>query len=172
MKNLLLIFVLLCTTVGVTAQTEAGSVRIGGSSNLSFLNNKVDGFDDKFNRLDIDVNGGYFIIDNLSVDLGLGFGYGKSGDNDAATTFEGEIGVRYYLPVNVFAGASFDFLTNKQGDYSTSGSGVNLKVGYSWFVRENIALEPIVGYRIGLTKKENFTKYNELFIRLGISVFF
>jgi len=35
MKNLLLILVMLCTTVGIATQTEAGKVRVGGSTNLS-----------------------------------------------------------------------------------------------------------------------------------------
>ena len=172
MKNLLLILVLLCTTVGVAAQTEAGKIRIGGSSNLSFLNTKHDGFDDKLNELDFEVSGGYFIIDNLSLDLGLLFGYEKDGDDDAGTAFQGEIGARYYLPVKMFVGASFDFLSLKEGDYSASGTGVNLKAGYSWFVKDNIAIEPAVGYRIGLSNKDDYTKFNQLSIRLGLSVFF
>ena len=172
MKNLLLILVLLCTTVGVAAQTEAGKIRVGGSSNLSFLNTKHDGFDDKMNELDFEVSGGYFIIDNLSLDLGLHFGYEKDGDDDASSAFIGELGARYYLPTKIFVGASFDFLSLKQGDSSASGTGVNLKAGYSWFVKDNIALEPVVGYRIGLSKKDDYTKYNELSIRLGLSVFF
>ena len=172
MKNLLLILVMLCTTVGVAAQTEAGKVRVGGSTNISFLNTKHDGFDDKLNEFDLEVSGGYFIIDNLSLDLGLHFGYEKEGDYDASTAILGEIGARYYLPAKVFLGASFDFLSLKEGDDSASGTGVNLKAGYSWFIKDNIALEPAVGYRIGLSNKDDYTKYNELSIKLGFSVFF
>ena len=163
---------LLCIAVGVMAQTEQGKIRIGGSSSLDFINLKHDGADGSTNMFDLNLNGGYFIMDNLSIDVGLGFSMEKYSEaNDASTTFTGEIGARYYLPVNVFAGAGFDFMSYKEGE-SVSGTGVKLKVGYSWFVNDNIAIEPIIGYRIGLTDKDKYTKYNQISAQVGISLFF
>ena len=74
---------------------------------LTNLDAKHADFDDHISEIEINANGGYFIIDNLSLDLGLQFGYEKEGDYDADKVFLGEIGARYYLPANLFFGSSF-----------------------------------------------------------------
>jgi len=173
MKKLFILVLFTTVTMGAMAQTEAGKMRLGGSTNLSFLNTKHAGYDDAMSEFEINANAGYFIIDKLSLDLGLQFGYEKEGDYDADKAFLGEIGARYYLPGNFFLGASFDILSIKSGDDTAyTGTGANLKAGYAWFVKDNIAIEPAVGYRIGLTNEDDGTKFDQFSIKLGISVFF
>ena len=174
MKNVLFILALyFCTITGAMAQTEKGGFRLGGSTSVDFLNSKHAGYEFKASELNIDVSGGYFIIDNLSVDIGIDYNMQKeSGDNNTATVIMGEAGIRYYLPVKVFFASSFNFLSLDYAREWTTGTAISLKTGYAWFVKDNIALEPSVGYRIGLSNKKRFTKYDQLSLWLGFSVYF
>ena len=169
MKNGLIILVFSLCAIGAMAQTEKGKFRLGGDINLGFLNTDYSS-DYKTNGFNIYANGGYFIMDNLSLDLGLGYNWAKIDGFDGSSSLRGEIGARYYLPINVFLGASFDAATYNNGD--NLGTGVNLKAGYAWFIRDNIALEPAIGYRLGLSNKNDGTKYNEFGAKLGLSVYF
>ena len=174
MKKIFLFLVATLFAVNAFAQLEQGSLRIGGTSELGFLNLKPKGADYSTNSLTLGVDGGYFFMDNFSVDAALLFDYEKDSDeDDALTTFGVEVGVRYYLPVKVFFGAGFDLVTSKYGDNdSVSGTGLNLKVGYAAFLSDKIALEPSVGYRLGLSDEEKGTQANGFGVQLGISVFF
>ena len=72
---------------------------------------------------------------------------------------------------NIFTGAAFDIVSYNYGE-SEMGTGVKLKVDYSLFVKDNIAIEPTIGYRLGLTDKEKGTKDNCIIAQVGISIFF
>lgn len=89
----------------------------------------------------VGLDGGYFVMDNLAVKAGLG--YGDTGESDA---FSYKIGAEYYIngqiPVEVdFTGTSF------------TGNSVNwlgLQAGYAWFLGEHVSVKPAVRYNIGL----------------------
>ena len=172
MKKLTILLFALLITVGASAQTEQGKMRVGGTSDLGFSSIKQDGADNSTNSFDVSLGAGYFLINNLSLDLGLGFGYEKEGDADAFTTLGAEIGARYYLPVKVFLRAAFDVFNIKMGDNSATGTGIQFGAGYAAFINSFIAIEPQVGYRLGLSDKEKGTKSNGLFIEVGFSFYF
>lgn len=159
---------------GAFAQTEAGKIYVGASSDLGFYYDKADGADDGASTFGLDVNGGYFVIDNLSVNAQLGFGYSKFGDADAQTEFTFGVGARYYLPMKIFFGAMFDYTsTNPGGDADAQADpGLTLGAGYALFLNDNIAIEPFVGYRLGFGDKDKGLKHNEFGIKIGFGIYF
>jgi hypothetical protein len=175
MKRILFILAVSLFTVSAMAQTEKGKIRLGGDLDLSFLNVKPDIDGAKAtNTFNLGVNGGYFVIDNLSVNAGLAFGYEKAGgDDDAATAFGFSLGARYYLQSKIFFGGDFDIISSKYGDEdSFTGTGFTPSIGYAWFVKDNIAIEPALGYRLGLSNKDDGTKFNGFGLNIGLSVHF
>ena len=173
MKKLFIFLTVSLFAVSAFAQFEQGTVRIGGASNLGFSNEKFKGADWSTNTLSLEVGGSYFFINNLAADVELGFDYTKDSDEDDAASILGlGLGVRYYLPVNVFVGAGFDIASFKWGSESVSGTGLTLKAGYAAFLSDNIALEPSIGYRIGLSDEDKGTQLNGLYVKVGFSIFF
>lgn len=176
MKKILLVLAVSLFAFNAFAQTEKGAFRVGGAADLSFINSKFDGDDDSTNNINLGVDAGYFVIDNLSINLGLGFGYTKIGDSNA-TAFGVNVGARYYLPVKVFFDAAFDLTYSKakindvSGDGLT-GTGVTLMAGYAWFLNERIAIEPAIGYRLGLSNKDDGTKQNNFGVQIGFGLYF
>jgi len=151
------------------AQYEQGSVRVGGASNLGFSSMKYNGASSSMNTFDLQVNAGYFLMDNLSADADLLLNFDDTFD---MTTVTIGVGARYYLPINVFAGAGADMLLYKYDGGSATGFGVNLKIGYAAFLTDNIAIEPVISYRLGLTDENKGTKISGLSAGIGISLYF
>ncbi|MFD0861629.1 hypothetical protein ACFQ1M_05390 [Sungkyunkwania multivorans] len=88
----------------------------------------------------IGLEGGYFVMDDLAVKVGLGY-------NDAFESFSYKIGAKYYItgmiPVQVdYSGASSDLL----GDLSFVG----LQGGYAIFLGDNVSVEPGLRYNLSL----------------------
>ena len=146
MKNLnstLLIFALalgFCLTA--TAQTvNKGAWMIGG--NVSFSSTSNDEVDIDITDFTLNPGAGYFIIDNLAVGLGLFYSSTKVGDNDAVSRTRLTPMARYYVFDAVYAqlgyGLEFD------DDYDNT---LAIGVGYSWFLSNNVAIEPMISYRI------------------------
>lgn len=172
MKNVLIIIALFVCTTGAMAQTEKGRFRVGGDVDLSFLNSDFDKNDYKVSEFNLDLNGGYFLINDLSLDVGLFYNREKvDGYKDADSQLGAEIGARYYLPFKLVFGASFDVIVYDSGE-SVTGTGFNLKAGYAWFVKDNIAIEPGVQYRIGLSDEDDGTKCNNFGVKVGLSFYF
>ena len=172
MKKIFVLLAVSLFSVSVFAQTEKGAIRLGGSTNLSFISSKLDGASKSNSNFNLGANAGYFVMDNLSVDVGFEFDYDKPGGaSDAFTQFVVDLGVRYYLPSKIFFAASFDLLSMKVVD-SVTGTGVSLGAGYAWFLSDKVAFEPMLGYRLGLSDKDKGTKVNAFGAQMGISVFF
>ena len=177
MKRLFIILTVSLFAVSAFSQVvESGKIRYGGATNLGFTNTKFKNADYSTNQFAFSSDVGYFFWDNLSVDVGFDFLFGKDSDEkDWSSIFEVGLGARYYLPVKVFVGADFSAITFTEGDDSEIGYGIKLKAGYAVFLRDNIAFEPSIGYRLGLagfSDDDKSTKFNKLSAQIGISVFF
>lgn len=144
MKKVLLTVFAVLTVFVASAQIEKGTILVGASSNLGFSSTSIDGLDDKLSTFNLDVRGGYFIIDNLALGLTLGFDKTKFGDSDEKTTSFGLFG-RYYINGKIFAGAGFQSITIGDADAETA---IPLEVGYAAFLTDNIAVEPSLNYII------------------------
>jgi outer membrane autotransporter protein len=127
-----------------------------------------------------------FVIDNLAVGAALGFSSSNYKEDDdyknVVTEVTIEPMVRYYLPQNVFfqGRAIFGNETDKEVDdgitdkLKYSVSGFSLGVGYAYFLGENVAVEPLVGYASkGYKNKDSEVKFVEggVFIRIGFQIY-
>ena len=129
---------------------------------------------------------GYFVIDNLAVgaalDLGLSKYKSEDGDYEStSTSIEFQPMVRYYLPQGIFFQGQFGFGTGKDkvdngntedDKYNITSWG--LSAGYAYFLADNVAIEPQLGYGgTGYKDKDSSGKsiVNGLFIRIGLQVY-
>lgn len=145
MKKTLLTLFAAITVFAASAQIEQGTILVGASSNFGFSSTSVDGIDDNATSFNIDLRGGYFVIDNLAVGLTLGYEKFKWGDLEADQTSFGLFG-RYYFQGKIFAGAGFQSVKSGDADAETF---IPLEVGYAAFITDNIAIEPSLNYVIG-----------------------
>jgi len=89
----------------------------------------------------IGAEGGYFLIDNLALKLGLGFG-----DDSSKSVFSYKVGGKYYVvgkfPVEVsYNGVSYEG-AGKNPSY------VGMQAGYALFLGNNVSVEPGVRYNV------------------------
>ena len=104
---------------------------------------------DGYTDFNLGLEGGYFIMDNLAIKAGLGFGSLKlDGADEARSTFSYKIGAKYYvsgmIPVQV------DFNGSSVKDVDDNPSFVGLQAGYAIFLGSNVSIEPGLRYDMTL----------------------
>ncbi|WP_309608587.1 hypothetical protein [Flavobacterium sp.] len=137
-----------------------GSTRIGFDS--------VDG-DSEYN---FGAEGGYFVIDNLAIKVGLGYG-GTSQKivnpiNGASTTVNGsvfayKIGAKYYVINTIPVELSYNGIsTSNKVSGQKDPSYVGIQGGYAIFLGDNVSIEPGVRYNYSLDDKiaESIIQFN------------
>lgn len=149
MKRIILsmIAILAISFVNAQEQTKEGKWLIeantgfgSGVGSTSFGLTSTDGT----TAWNLGAEGGYFVIDNLAVKLGLG--YGDDGYDN--TAFAYKIGAKYYV-VNKFpVEVSYNGVSYKGADENPSYVG--LQAGYAWFLGSNVSLEPGIRYNVSL----------------------
>ena len=120
----------------------------------------------------VGLDGGYFIIDDLAIKAGIGFGGFSPDQGDSTSSFAYRLGAKYYIdsqfPVTVdLTGASGDGVENFAGE---TPLWLGLGGGYAWFVSDHIAIEP--GLRYNLSLNEDFTDEGVFQINIGFTLFF
>lgn len=127
----------------------------GHAANTGFALNSisVDGVDDSVTTYNLGLEGGYFVMDDLAIKAGLGYG-GTSVDG-VDGIFSYKIGAKYYIssmiPVQVdYSGAS-------QGDASSSFLG--LQAGYAVFLGDMVSIEPGLRYNLGLGDSDGVSTF-------------
>lgn len=167
MKKQLLIFLtapLLLYFGHCNGQTSKGSFLIGGSVSIQNTDTDVSGIDQESFSLSINPNVSYFLVNNLAI--GILFPYSftndKTSDNKTTSLRVGPQ-VRYYFifsQLGIFVRAGYNFgKINYDGQIFDIISGeliteeiegdqtsLNLGVGASYFINNNIGLEAIVSY--------------------------
>ncbi len=152
------------------AQWDQGAIQATGGLGFSSVGSSND-FDGTTTELtngsqyNISLSGGYFIMDNLSVNLGLGYG-GQSLTNEIAETevsqgiFSVSLDGRYYMPYtdqfSMYGFVGFGFGTGTMTDVdlaadteTETGLGAfnaGLGVGLTYFVTDNIFLDANYGF--------------------------
>ena len=161
------IFTILCAgilTLGLSAQTEAGNMIIGTSSNLTYTSTSVADCDDcdAVSQLNLSLSYGYFVIDNLALSAGLNMA--SIGDMTITT-----IGIsgRYYMS-SMFAQAGWG--TTSITDVDDAMSTISLGAGYAHMLSDNISLEPMVMYNMNSLDGEALS--NTFGIRIGLGCYF
>jgi long-subunit fatty acid transport protein len=175
MKTLRL-FAFLLAAVGfssLNAQTEQGRWMIGGTAGF----NSTDfGGDVKVTDIDFSPNLGYFIIDNLAIGAGLGFGSSKSDKLGDVSSFALTPFARYYFlgtgDVRLFGQGRFGFGSQKVGNLdSQSFTTWGLGAGLNYFLNNNVALEALVGYD-SRKVKDAANAANGFGLNIGVQAFF
>jgi len=150
MKKTLLLATLIAMFGIASAQTEEGGWFISGASTFTFSNTKSEfnGAETTNSILNLSLQGGYFVINNLNV--GLIGGYIRTRDefDGRSFTFEqkllGPYG-RYYPISNFFFGVGHAW---DLGAMDSSGSFI-LEAGSPIWITKSVSLEPGIAYTIG-----------------------
>ncbi|WP_310556348.1 hypothetical protein [Flavobacterium sp.] len=138
----------------IEANTNFGS-QVGGTQ-ISFYSS------DGFSGYNIGAEGGYFVMDNLAIKVGLGYG----SQTEETVNFLGgvvketfsitgyKVGVKYYvinkIPVELsYNGISLSDKIPGQKDPSYVG----IQGGYAIFLGDNVSIEPGVRYNYSLDDK-------------------
>jgi outer membrane protein len=192
MKKFTILAIAICASFTTYAQYNQGRMLVGGSLGFSAETEKTKfngntQTDGKWTSFSLAPQFGYFIIDNLAVGASLDLGLSKwkdeadSDDDYSVTSIEFIPTVRYYLPQNIFFQGQVGFGTSKykygsgtvdEEKYSTISFA--LAAGYAFFLNDNVAIEPMIGYGSSSEKdKDTDVKYidNGLFLRVGIQVY-
>lgn len=158
MKKMILTAIAVFTLGFINAQdgeqTSKGKWLIEANTNFGAAHTANTGIqfisfsDDAGSIFNIGLEGGYFIMDNLALKAGLGYGSRKANsDADAIDRFSYKIGAKYYIigsiPVQVdYSGVSTD------ADEDPSFLGV--QGGYAFFIGDNVSIEPGLRYNVSL----------------------
>jgi outer membrane protein len=195
MKKITILMIMLCASVAAFAQFEQGRMLVGGS--LGFDTQKeTDKYGSTsqkygtYTSFSLAPQFGYFIIDNLAVGgtIDLSLSKFKPEDDDVegrtSTSIEIQPTVRYYLPQGIFFQGQFGIGTQKtkyteeniSEEYKDAITSFGVAAGYAFFLNDNIAIEPLVGYARRTEKEKDSSPtykeiYSGLFLRVGIQVY-
>ncbi len=123
---------------------------------------------DGFSQYNIGLEGGYFIMDNLALKAGLGYG-GVSIDNvDTDDVFSWKFGGKYYIMGNIPVG--LDLNGSSVGD--ASPMWVGLQAGYAWFLGDMVSIEPGLRYGLGMNEDSGDGDFNVFSLRIGFALHF
>jgi len=156
MKKLLLTTALVAVFGFANAQTEKGGWLVGASSNLGF--NSVDYGAGSVSVFNLDAKAGNFLMDNLAVGLNIGY---NSFDGNSSSSLG--IFARYYINGGIFVGAGYNSLSDSRG------GELPLELGYAYFMKDNIALEPSLNYEKGMGNNDG---YSSIGLNVGFSLYF
>lgn len=118
------------------------------------------------------LDGGYFIIDDLAIKAGLGYGGFSPDIGDSASAFSYRLGAKYYIismiPVTLdVTGSSGDAVENFAGE---TPMWLGIGAGYAWFLGNNVSIEP--GLRYNHSLNEDFTDEGVFQVNVGFALYF
>ncbi len=130
--------------------SSAGDGAAVGSTALGFTSY------DGVSTLNIGAEGGYFIMDNLALKVGLGYGSVSPKGGDSQSVFGYKIGAKYYVSGMIPVEVSYNGASNSA---TPSGakvpSWIGLQAGYAVFLGDMVSLEPGIRYNYGLLSKDD-----------------
>lgn len=144
----------------IEANTNFGASQAG---NTGFALTSVDG-DTGWN---VGLEGGYFVMDNLAVKAGLGYGDASSEDN-VDGMFSYKVGAKYYILGNIPVGLDL----NGASGNDISPMYVGAQAGYAWFLGENVSIEPGLRYDFGMNEDSGDGDFNPFSVRIGFALHF
>ena len=165
MKNLvkftLSLVTFLCLSQAVSAQAvNQGAWMVGG--NAGFTSTKAKGADESTTFLFLNPNLGYFIADDLAIGLALNLS-----SFDETTNFGLGPFVRFYFADAIFAQAGVNL-----GLGDNEFTEFQVGVGYSWFVDNSVAIEPMLFYQShGVDLPDDAGDYSVFGLSIGIQAF-
>ncbi len=151
MRRVLFLIITIITFGAANAQMEKGDVFFEANTGLGSASPSSTGFYFSSTSLDgggtvtkynIGVEAGYFIIDQLAIKVGVG--YGDNGAETSNTNLGFKIGAKYYLKdkfpiqLDLNGGYNKDVLKNPMF--------VGLQFGYAFFIGDHVSVEPALRY--------------------------
>jgi outer membrane protein len=174
-KMFMTLFILVSMTREISAQTvNSGAWMIGGS--LGFNSIKSEGDDASETWFNISPSLGYFVINDLAAGVRLSL-FSQSYDGETESQFGIGPWARYYIASSSlfaqagidFGSAGFDIFSLLAEDGSTT---INLGIGYSWFINNSVAIEPILQYSIFSAGEDGFIDdYNRFGFNIAVQAF-
>ena len=158
MKKLLLTAAALFTFGFASAQEQTGKGKWLIEANTGNAMLGTTGFyftsTDGSSSYNLGLDGGYFIMDNLALKAGLGFGGESFDGGGSASAFAYRLGAKYYainkIPLTLdVTGASGDAVENFAGE---TPMWLGLGAGYAWFLGDNVSIEPGIRYNHSLNE--------------------
>ncbi|MDX5427309.1 MAG: porin family protein [Bacteroidota bacterium] len=182
MKKKIFLMALGLMSYGAFAQFESGTIQATGGINFNSGSTETDGVDQfKNSGFGIQLGGGYFIMDRVSVGLGIAFNSAKN-TNVGAGQNQGDIVnkstqfliapyARYYFPYTdrFSAFGQFHFAYGSGSSETENGGttvdgpsqsliNVGVAPGFNYFLTETFALEMrygFLGYQSVKTEQDN-----------------
>ncbi len=114
----------------------------------------------------VGAEGGYFILDDLALKAGLG--YGDSGVDGFDGMFNWKFGGKYYI-IDVIP-VGIDVNGSSGNDFSPMWVGI--QAAYAWFVADNVSIEPGLRYGLGINEDAGDGDFNIFSFNIGFNVFF
>lgn len=166
MKNLLTLalaigFFGLSQTISAQAVNQ-GAWMVGGSA--GFSSQKFKDADESTTIINLSPNLGYFIADDLAIGLGVDL-TSVSFDGESSTDFGLGPFVRFYFADAIFAQAGVNL-----GLGDNEFTEFQVGVGYSWFVGNDVAIEPILFYN-SHSVDGDFGDYSVFGLGIGVQAF-
>lgn len=115
-----------------------------GTTGLGFQSNE---FGSSYN---LGLEGGYFVMDDLALKVGLGFGGDnpKGGTSTTGTAYK--VGAKYYIMSMIPVEVSYNGVSSD----AAKPSFVGIQAGYAIFLGDNVSLEPGIRYNNTLDKEK------------------
>lgn len=179
MKKHLLLAAAVAFGTSLMAQTDQGGWLLSGASDLGFTSGKQDNDQkDATSNFGLDVQGGYFFMDNFAAGLMIGFNSSKTGDVSSSEFGVGPF-VRYYAPFKLFGQLSYKFGSSKDddgtSDFKVKTGDFGIGVGYAAFLNDHVAIEPMLGYDLTSMKVDasgaESVSGGQFGINIGIAVY-
>ena len=174
MKKLLLTSLALLAFGFVSAQdgaTSKGKILVEANTGNAMLGTTGIYFSsqDGNSNYSIGLDGGYFIMDDLAIKVGLGLN-GFSNDANSGSAISYRLGGKYYINSMIPVSLDLTGASGKDvwGDEAPMWLGVG--AGYAWFIGSNVAIEP--GLRYNHSLNDNFTDKGVFQVNIGFTLFF
>lgn len=106
---------------------------------------------------------GYFVIDDLAVKLGLGYGDSNLSDG----VFNWKLGGKYYIISKVPVAIDL----NGASGNNVSPLWLGVQGGYAFFITDQVSIEPGLRYGIGLNEDAGDGDFNIFGINIGFNIF-
>ncbi len=141
-------------TKGTSSQTSEGKFLIEANTGFGPVHSADTSFGftsrDGSSSYNLGLEGGYFVVDNLAVKVGLGYGGFSIKDGPSSNTLSYKIGAKYYI-LNMIP-VQLDYSGAKVKDVTDNESFIGAQVGYAIFLGENVSIEPGFRYNKALLK--------------------
>ena len=163
MKKMLLILTLTALTISLSfAQFTEGTKSAGGTAGWSSIT--FDG-DAVATILTIAPSVGYFVIDNVGVNVGLAMVTVTLDGGDGVTSTAFGLGAKYYMN-NMYAGGSYN--SSKADADADAMATLLIEAGYLYGLSDNVFLDAGLGYSMGMGDN----KAGGMSLGVGVVTFF